>query len=62
MSLAVLQFGTTGQVARELIRQAADDGVEVTALSRAEADFAGDPEAVARLVAQHRPDLVIVAA
>jgi dTDP-4-dehydrorhamnose reductase len=54
-------FGTTGQVAREVIRQAPQHQVVLTALSRAEADLA-DPEACARRVAEHRPDLVILAA
>jgi dTDP-4-dehydrorhamnose reductase len=61
MTVRVLQFGTTGQVARELIRNAADYDVELTALSRAECDF-NDPELCVRLVREHRPDLVIIAA
>jgi len=54
-------FGTTGQVAREVIRQAPAHNVVLTALSRAEADLS-DPEACAKRVAEHRPDLVILAA
>lgn len=61
MSVRVLQFGTTGQLARELIRNAPDYPVELTALSRADCDFT-DPELAARLVYQRKPDLVIVAA
>ncbi|MFN4176842.1 dTDP-4-dehydrorhamnose reductase [Phenylobacterium sp.] len=61
MSVRVLQFGTTGQVSRELIRQAPAHDVALTALSRAEADLA-DPERAARKVAEHRPELVILAA
>ena len=61
MSIRALQFGTTGQVSRELIRQAPAHDVALTALSRAEADLA-DPERAARKVAEHRPDLVILAA
>lgn len=61
MTLQILQFGTTGQVARELIRQAPRHDVALRALSRAEADFT-DPELCARLVHEARPDLVIVAA
>ena len=61
MSVRILQFGTTGQIARELLRNAPDYDVEITALSRAECDFT-DPELAARLVFQTRPDLVIVAA
>lgn len=61
MSVRVLMFGTTGQVAREVIRQAPAHDVALTALSRAEADLA-DPDACARRVAEHRPDLVILAA
>lgn len=61
MTIRILQFGATGQVARELLAQAKDHDVEITALSRAEADFE-DPEAVARAVHSHPTDLVIVAA
>lgn len=61
MSVRVLMFGTTGQVAREVIRQAPRYDVALTALSRAEADLS-DPESCARRVAEHRPDLVILAA
>jgi dTDP-4-dehydrorhamnose reductase len=57
----ILQYGTTGQLGRELLRQSAAHDVAVTALSRAEADLA-DPEAAARQVRLHRPDLVILAA
>lgn len=35
----ILQFGTTGQVARELIRRAPAMGVQITALSREDADL-----------------------
>ncbi|RAK59234.1 dTDP-4-dehydrorhamnose reductase [Phenylobacterium hankyongense] len=61
MSVRILQFGTTGQVARELLRQAPSYDLAITALSRAEVDFA-DPEAAAAAVEQARPELVIVAA
>ena len=60
MSLRILQYGTTGQVGRELARQAASHEVTVTALGRAEADLA-DPEAAARHVRSLKPDLVILA-
>ena len=61
MTLRILQYGTTGQVGRELLRQAPAHDVAVTALSRAEADLA-DPEAAARHVRRVKPDLVILAA
>lgn len=61
MSLRILQYGTTGQVGLELLRQAPAHDVAITALSRAEADLA-DPEAAARHVRRHKPDLVIIAA
>jgi len=61
MTVRILQFGTTGQVARELLAQAKDHDVEITALSRADADFE-DPEAVARAVRAHPADLIIVTA
>jgi dTDP-4-dehydrorhamnose reductase len=60
MSLRVLQYGTTGQVGRELLRQAPAHDLELVALSRAEADLA-HPEAAARHVRTHRPDVVILA-
>ena len=61
MTVRVLQFGTTGQLALELLAQARDFDVEITALSRADADF-GDPEACAAQVAQTPCDLVVIAA
>ena len=61
MSLRILQFGATGQLARELVRQAPGHDLALTVLPRAEADLA-DPRACAAAVAAHRPDLVINAA
>ena len=61
MSLRILQFGTTGQLGVELVRQAAAYGVDLVALSRAEADLA-DPAACAARVAAARPDVVLIAA
>src|SRR5437899_111375 len=61
MTVRVLQFGTTGQLARELLAQAKDFDVEITALSRADADFA-DPQAPARALEGVSADLVIIAA
>jgi len=61
MSVRILQFGTTGQLARELLAQAKDFDVEITALSRAEADFA-DPQAVVRRLEAVKADLVVLAA
>ncbi|TAJ71152.1 MAG: dTDP-4-dehydrorhamnose reductase [Phenylobacterium sp.] len=61
MTLKILQFGTTGQLATELLRQAPDHEVALTALGRADADLA-DPAACARKVMEARPDLVVIAA
>lgn len=61
MTVQILQFGTTGQLATELLRQAPAHDVALTALGRADADFA-DPSACARKVMEARPDLVIIAA
>jgi dTDP-4-dehydrorhamnose reductase len=61
MTVRILQFGTTGQLARELLAQAKDFDVEITALSRAEADFA-DPSAVVRRLDGGPYDLVVLAA
>jgi dTDP-4-dehydrorhamnose reductase len=61
MSVRILQFGTTGQLARELLDQAKDFDVEITALSRADADFA-DPDAAVRAMAGVKADLVVLAA
>jgi dTDP-4-dehydrorhamnose reductase len=61
MTVRILQFGATGQLARELLAQAKDFDVEVTALSRAEADFA-DPAGVVRRLAETPADLVVIAA
>ncbi|MBL8771736.1 MAG: dTDP-4-dehydrorhamnose reductase [Phenylobacterium sp.] len=61
MSLKILQFGTTGQLGLELLRQAPAHDVTVTALGRADADLA-DPAAAAEAVRRHRPGLVVIAA
>ena len=61
MSLKILQFGTTGQLATELLRQASGHDVTLTALSRADCDLA-DPAAAARKVETLKPDLVVIAA
>jgi dTDP-4-dehydrorhamnose reductase len=61
VTLRVLQFGRTGQLGLELLRQAGGHDLALTALSRAEADLA-TPEAAARQVREHRPDVVVLAA
>ena len=61
MSLEVLQYGTTGQLAREILRQAPAHALDLTALSRVEADLA-NPETAAAQVRARKPDLVILAA
>lgn len=61
MSLRILQFGATGQLAREMLDRAGP-GVAITALSRAEVDLT-DAGAVARAVAEAGDiDLVLNAA
>jgi dTDP-4-dehydrorhamnose reductase len=61
MTVRILQFGATGQLARELLAQAQDFDVELTALSREDADFA-DPAAAVRRVQDAEVDLVVLAA
>ena len=61
MSIRILQFGATGQLAVELLRQAPAHPVEILALWRQDADLA-DPAACAAKVAEARPDLVVIAA
>src|SRR5687767_7948950 len=61
MTVQILQFGTTGQLGTELLRQAPSHDVQVTALGRAEADLA-DPAACAAKVRELKPDLVVIAA
>jgi dTDP-4-dehydrorhamnose reductase len=61
MTLRILQFGTTGQLATELLRQAPGHDIALTALGRAEADLS-DPTAAARRVAEAKPDVVVIAA
>ncbi len=61
MTTRILQFGTSGQLASELLGQAVDFDVEITALSRAEADFA-DPAAAVRALGVVKADLVVLAA
>lgn len=58
--MKILLLGRNGQVGWELQRSLAPLG-EVVALGSAEADFA-DPAAVARLVTEVRPDVVVNAA
>lgn len=61
MSLRLLQFGATGQLAREVLDRAGG-AVEVTALSRADVDLT-DPDAVRRAILEARDvDLVLNAA
>lgn len=61
MSLRILQFGKSGQLATELRRRAAEDGLSLVALGHGEAEFA-DPAACAARVAELAPDLVVIAA
>lgn len=61
MTVKILQFGTTGQLATELLRQAGHHDVAITALGRADADLS-EPVAAARCVTEARPDLVVIAA
>ena len=61
MTLRILQFGATGQLAREMLDRAGA-GVTITALSRAEVDLT-DATAVARAVTEAGEiDLVLNAA
>lgn len=61
MSLKILQFGATGQLAREMLERAGS-GVEITALSRAEVDLT-NPDAIARAIGEAGDtDLVLNAA
>jgi len=61
MPLQILQYGATGQLGVELLRQAPGHDVAITALGRAEADLA-DPEACAAKVRELKPQLVVIAA
>ena len=61
MTVRILQFGTTGQLASELLGQAKHFDAEITALSRAEADFT-DPDAVVGRLKAAQVDLVVLAA
>jgi dTDP-4-dehydrorhamnose reductase len=61
MTLHILQFGATGQLAREVLARP-DRSIAVTALSRAEVDLS-DPAAVARAIGEApQVDLVLNAA
>lgn len=59
--MRALVFGSTGQVARELRRAAAELGIEASFLDRAAADLA-DPEACAAAVRAAAADVVVNAA
>jgi dTDP-4-dehydrorhamnose reductase len=61
MTVQILQFGTTGQLATELLRQAPAHDVAMTALSRSEADLS-EPETCVRAVERAQPHLVVIAA
>jgi dTDP-4-dehydrorhamnose reductase len=58
MTLKVLQFGVTGQLAQEAIARASRHGIVLTALSRQQADLS-DPAAIARIVEAADADLVL---
>lgn len=61
MSLKILQFGATGQFAREMLDRAGP-GVSITTLSRADVDLT-DPDALARAIGEAGDtDLVVNAA
>ncbi|MDT8343119.1 MAG: sugar nucleotide-binding protein, partial [Thermohalobaculum sp.] len=60
MTLRLLMFGRTGQLAREVLRRAGD-GIAVTALDRDAADL-GDPARCADLIARAGADVVLNAA
>ncbi|WP_091735285.1 dTDP-4-dehydrorhamnose reductase [Phenylobacterium immobile] len=60
MSVRILQFGLSGQLGQELIRQA-DGEVEIAVLSRADADLANAAACAAR-VRESDADLVVIAA
>jgi dTDP-4-dehydrorhamnose reductase len=60
--LNVLQFGTTGQVARALTARGPAAGVRIRALSRVEADLADPDACAAAIVAAGPVDVVINAA
>lgn len=61
MTLQILQFGTTGQLGTELLRQAPSHDVTITALGRAEADLS-NPAACAAQVRRLKPQVVVIAA
>lgn len=61
MTVRILQFGSSGQLATELLRQAGAHDVAIAALSRADCDLS-EPAAAARQVVEARPDLVVIAA
>jgi dTDP-4-dehydrorhamnose reductase len=57
----ILLFGAHGQLGRELTRAATSQGMQLAALSHADADIA-DPAAVRGAVARHKPSLAVNAA
>lgn len=57
----ILLFGGGGQLGKEMVRTAHEQGVALTATSRVEADIS-DSGAVARVMASIRPGLVVNAA
>ncbi|MEW5684114.1 MAG: dTDP-4-dehydrorhamnose reductase [Pseudomonadota bacterium] len=61
MTVKILQFGTTGQLGVELLRQASAHDVAITALGRAECDLS-DPAAAVAKVEELRPEVVVIAA
>ena len=57
----ILVFGAAGQVGRELVGLAASRGIPLEGATRVDADVS-DADAVAALIARHRPRLVVNAA
>lgn len=60
--MRILQFGRTGQVAREMMDRARAAGIDLVALSRDEADLADPVQIEAAIAAHEGADLVLNAA
>jgi dTDP-4-dehydrorhamnose reductase len=58
MSKPILVFGAAGQLGREILKLAADRGIEAAGLTRFEADIT-DADAIARAVKAMTPQLIV---
>lgn len=60
--MRIVITGREGQLARSLLKRAAASGHEIVAIGRPELDLTNDAEAIARVLAEAKPDAIVSAA